>query len=131
MDFKGIVNIFFFAKNDWHTVTDKDKEDFFFIFNRYMAKKYPKEAQFFNKRNVDKATAMDIWFLKLKKENRVPYWFWTGATKKKDPGVKDWQIIQSFWKMGLNDIYLLCELFPDEVKAEIKRIQTINEEQVK
>ena len=131
MDFKGIVNIFFFAKNDWHTVTDKDKEDFFFIFNRYMAKKYPKEAQFFNKRNVDKATAMDIWFLKLKKENRVPYWFWTGATKKKDPGIKDWQIIQSFWKMGLNDIYLLCELFPDEVKAEIKRIQIINEEQVK
>lgn len=129
MDFKGIVNTIFVNKNDWQNVTDKDKEELFFIFNRYMAKKYPKQAQFFNCKNVDKATAMDLWFLKLKTEPRIPYWFWTGSTKKKDPAIKDWQLIQSFWNMSLNDIYLLCELFPTEVKDEIKRIQAINEEQ--
>lgn len=128
MDFKGLVNIFFFSKKDWNQVTDTDKESLFFIFNRYMAKKYPKKAQFFNKKNVDKATAMDIWFLQMKKEARVPAWFWPGPTKRKDPVIKDWQLIQEFWKLGLNDIYVLCEMFPDETKAEIKRIQLIKEE---
>ena len=129
MDFKTIVNTIFFAKNDWANVTDADKESLFFIFNRYMAKKYPKQAQFFNKKNVDKATAMDIWFLQLKKETRVPFWFWPGPTKRKDPPIKDWQTLQEFWKMDIKDIYVLCELFPKDVKDEIKRIQAINEEQ--
>jgi len=128
MDFKGLVNIFFFSKKDWNQVTDADKESLFFIFNRYMAKKYPKKSQFFNKKNVDKATAMDIWFIQMKKETRIPSWFWPGPTKRKDPGIKDWQLIQEFWKLGLNDIYVLCDMFPDETKAEIKRIQSINEE---
>jgi hypothetical protein len=31
----------------------------------------------------------------------------------------------------MNDIYLLCELFPNDVKEEIKRIELINKETVK
>lgn len=131
MDFKTLVNIIFFAKNDWKHVTDKDKEDLFFIFNRYMGKKYPKQAQFFNVKNIDKATAMDIWFLQLKKDTRLPVWFWPGPTKRKDPPIKDWQLIQDFWKLSLNDIYMLCEMFPEDTKKEIKRIQLINEETIK
>lgn len=131
MDFKSLVNIFFYSKKDWNQVTDEDKESLFFIFNRYMSKKHPKIAQFFNERGVDKATAMDLWFLQMKKENRVPGWFWPGATKRKDPPIKDWQLIQDFWKLSLNDIYVLCDMFPDDTKAEIKRIQAINEEQLR
>jgi len=128
MDFKTLVNIIFFAKNDWKKISDNDKEQLFFIFNRYMSKKYPKQAQFFNVKNIDKATAMDIWFLQLKKETRLPVWFWPGPTKRKDPPIKDWQIIQDFWKLSINDIYILCDMFPEDVKLEIKRIQLINQE---
>ena len=128
MDFKGIVNIMFYAKNDWHTVSDSDKESLFFIVNRYLSKKYPKKAQFFNKQNIDKATAMDIWFYSLKNENRVPYWFWSGPTKRKDPPIKEWKVIQDFWGISLENIYALCDMFPNEVKTEIKRINLINEE---
>lgn len=131
MDFKGLVNIMFFAKNDWKQVSDADKESLFFIFNRYMAKKMPKQAQFFNDRSVDKATAMDVWFYQLRNERRLPQWFWPGPTKRKDPPIKEWQVVQEFWKLNINDIYILCDLFPDDFKAEIKRIQLINEETAK
>ena len=122
MDFKSIVNIIFYSKHEWSQVSDADKQANFFIVNRYLAKKYPKQAQAVNRKDIDKATAMDVWFMFLKKEARVPFWFWPGSTKRKDPPIKDWQIIQDFWKMNINDIYTLCEMFPDDVKAEIKRI---------
>lgn len=131
MDFKSLVDIYFYKKKDWSSVTDQDKESLFFIFNRYMAKKYPKQAQFFNDKSVDKATAMDVWFMFLKSEVRVPIWFWKGPTKRKDPQVKDWQVVRDFCELNMNDIYLLCELFPNDVKEEIKRIELINKETAK
>lgn len=131
MDFKTIVNILFQSKHDWNQVSDSDKEINFFIVNRFLSKKYPKRAQKLNKKNIDKATAMDLWFLFLKNETRTPFWFWSGPTKRKAPQIKDWQTIQDFWQMGINDIYTLCDLFPDDVKTEIKRIKLINEEQTK
>lgn len=128
MDFKTIIDIIFKNKNRYNELSNKDKDNLFFIFNRYMAKKYPKQSEFFNKKSVDKATAMDIWFTFLQKEKNVPFWFWRGSTKKKDPSVKDWKIFLDFYKDEINikDMYLLCELFEDQVKNEIKRIKTLN-----
>lgn len=131
MDFKTIVNIIFTNKKDWSKLNDQDKETFFFIFNRYMSKKFPKQAQFFNDKSIDKATAMDVWFSFLQKETRLPIWFWRGPTKKKDPTIKDWKVVLDFWECSKDDIYLLCEMFPKELKEEIKRIQKINLEQGK
>lgn len=128
MDFKTIVDTLFQNKRGWTDITNKEKENFFFIFNRYMSKKYPRQAQFFNDKYIDKATAFDIWFNFFSTEVRTPYWFWKGATKKKDPEIKDWQLVRDFHEMGLNDIYLLCEMFPKEFKEEIKRITLINKE---
>jgi hypothetical protein len=131
MDFKTIVDITYSKKKDWDKLTITDKETFFFIFNRYMSKKYPKQAQFFNDKAIDKATAMDVWFSFLSKEIRTPVWFWRGPTKKKDPEIKGWKVIQEFWECPKDDIYLLCELYSKELKEEIKRIEQINLEQNK
>ena len=131
MDFKTLVDTIFYNKRNWNEISDNDKDSLFFIFNRYMGKKYPKQAQFFNTKNIDKAASMDIWFAYLKNEVRVPKWFWLGPTKKKSPVIKDWQIVQDFWELSLTDIHLLCELFPDDFKQEIKRIDKINKEQAK
>jgi hypothetical protein len=125
MNFKDIVDIIFYKKRDWTLVEDKDKESVFFIFNRYMAKKYPKQAQFFNKRDVDKSTAMDIWFQFLQKETSVPFWFWKGSTKKKIPKIDNYELLQDFYKMNINDIYFLYQMFPKETKEEIKRLLQI------
>lgn len=128
MDFKTIVDTIFINKRNWKNITNDEKNSLFFIFNRYMSKKYPKQAQYFNEKSIDKATAMDVWFEFLKKEGRVPFWFWKGPTKKKDPDIKDWQVVRDFYEMNIKDIYLLCELCPDDLKLEIKRIKLINAE---
>lgn len=126
MDFKTITDIMFVKKKNWGTLTNADKESMFFIFNRFMGKKYPKQSQYFNDKAIDKATAMDIWFMFLKNEIRTPQWFWKGPTKRIDPPIKDWKVVQDFYEMNLEDIYFMCEIFPDEFKEEIKRINKIN-----
>lgn len=129
MDFKTIVNILFKDKYLWKDVSDDDKEYLFFIVNRYLSKKHPARAQKFNKRNIDKASALDIWFLSLKNEKQIPFWFWKGPTKRKDPEIKNWKLLQEFYKeISINDIYYICDMFPEEAKEEIKRIEKINEE---
>jgi hypothetical protein len=71
---------------------------------------------------------MDIWFMFMKRETRTPFWFWKGPTKKKDPEIKGWQSVMEFNDMNMQDIYTLCEMFPDDVKEEVKRIELIKKE---
>lgn len=129
MDFKTLTTILFQRKSDWSYVTDKNKEDLFFIFNRYMSKKWPRQAQQFNVKDIDKASCMDIWFQFLRKELKIPYWFWRGPTKKADPPIKGWQVLRDWYKIRLEDIYLICTFWPKECKAEIERIEQIKKEQ--
>jgi hypothetical protein len=132
MDFKTLSIIIFQNKREWSTIQNKDKEFIFFIFNRYMAKNYPKQANSFNIKGIDKITAMDVWFQFLRNQVRTPQWFWKGSTKKKEPTIKGWQIIQDFNKdLSINDIYLLSELFPKDIKTEIARLEEILKEQEK
>ena len=118
----------FVKKGSWNSISAEDKDSMFFIFNRYMSKKYPVQAQYFNDKSIDKAMAMDVWFMFLKSEVRVPHWFWKGPTKRKAPPIKDWKLVQDFYEFNLEDIYFMCEIFPTEFKEEIKRIKKINEE---
>lgn len=133
MDFKGIVDIMFIHKNRWLQITNYEKEQFFFIFNRFMSKQYPSQAQFFNKKEIDKASAMDIWFNFLSKEHRVPYWFWRGKTKKITPKTKEWKIVYDFYEgdLSIDDILLFEEIDIKELKDEIKRLKKIIKETVK
>lgn len=130
MDFKTIVDTIFIHKDRYRRLTNEDKESMFFIFNRYMSKQYPAQAQFFNKREIDKASAMDIWFNFLIKETRVPYWFWRGKTKKISPKTKDWKIVYDFYEgdLSVDDILLFEELYPNDLKDEIKRVKNILKE---
>ena len=125
MTFKEITDIIFTRKQQWEYVTSAEKTEFFFIFNRFMSKKYPKQANFFNEKTLDTATAMDIWFNFLSTEIRTPFWFWKGPTVKKQPHIKGWKLIQEYYESSIEDIYYWCEMFPDDVKSEIKRIKKI------
>lgn len=146
MDFKTIVTILFTGKAvfenkstgeknnyTYEDLTDEQKESNFFIVNRYLAKKYPKQSQYFNDYNQDKATAMDIWNLMIKKERQLPFWFWKGSTKIKEPKLKDWKLVYEILQdeFSIKDMIELCDLYPKEVKDEIKYILEITKEREK
>jgi hypothetical protein len=49
-----VANAMFTNKTNWVNISDEDKEKFFFIFNRYFAKKYPEKSQLLNLKVIDK-----------------------------------------------------------------------------
>lgn len=58
----SITNAMFRYRSAWSKVTPEDKEEFFFIVNRYLSKLYPEQAQLLNTKSIDKALAMDVWY---------------------------------------------------------------------
>jgi len=74
-----VVNCLLKDRNKYKTISIKDKEKNFFIINRLLSKKFSEQAQKFNKKTIDKSLALDIWFLKLRHENRYEIfkWFWS------------------------------------------------------
>jgi hypothetical protein len=79
--FRDLNQAIFIDKTSYLSLTDNDKESLFFIFNRYMAKKYPLHANAFNKKGVYTPLALDVWFNFFSKQpNKFPEWFF----KKKD-----------------------------------------------
>lgn len=91
VDLTTFVNTIFKDKKNWVNLTDLDKETNFFIFNRFMSKKYPKQAYSFNKKHLNKSICADIWFHFLKKEISIPFWFWKYRQAKKVNDTKEYE----------------------------------------
>src|SRR5574343_241028 len=92
-DLVTVVNAMFTKKQHWQSLTDADKEAAFFMVNRNMAKKYPAQSHFFNKKGINRAAAMDIWFLQMRNQLSVPYWFWAGKKiSKKNTDLRDYDL---------------------------------------
>jgi hypothetical protein len=133
MDLKTITDIFFHQKRNWPDITNEDKETFFFIFNRYMAKKYPLHAQAFNYKDIDKAVAFNVWFAFLKQTMRRPDWFWAGSKKgtaQSSMPSKDLKLVMEEYEISESEALLLNDLYPKELKKDINRINKINEEKL-
>ena len=75
-----VANAIFTKKSEWKNITDEDKEKFFFVFNRYFAKKYPEKAQLLNLKNIDKVSAFDLWY-QFMLDKPYPKWFWSKSEK--------------------------------------------------
>lgn len=145
VEFKNMVELLFTGKSNisdkagnihnmiYSEIDDNFKEELFFIVNRFLAKKYPQQAQHFNSKLQDKATAMDIWNMFLKKSSQVPFWFWKGKKTINKPKIKDWELLYDVLQdeFTMDDISLICELYPNEVKDEIKHIKLIKKERNK
>jgi len=76
----AISNAMFKNKNDWGKVTEEQKKQFFFIFNRYFSKKYLDLAQSLNHKETDNSVAMDLWY-EFMKNKPYPQWFWSKSPK--------------------------------------------------
>lgn len=130
-ELKHVVDFIFKDKHRYKDLSDKDKETFFFIINRKFARKFPKQAQFLNKKSIDKASAMDIWYMFFYKQRtiNVPQWWWFKQESHKEKSLlknEEKDYISKLYNLSENDIYFLEKNFPDELLEEIKKYKKFN-----
>ena len=127
IDFITLSNIIFKDKNNYKLVTDEEKESNFFILNRKFAFKFLKQAQFFNNKNINKSSSMDLWYqFFYNTTNGTPAWWWLTKTNKKtksDISNTDLKMVKQYHELTNNDIKFLSIYFKDYLKNEIKRIK--------
>ena len=126
-----VVDCIFVNKDKYEYLTDEDKIDSFFIINKKFAKKYPKIAEFFNDKNVDKASAIDQWNIKFKDQQGIPGWYWTTKSKKEANKIKkekDYDLIKSRYGLIEEEMKFLIEFFKKDLDNDMKQIKSFTEE---
>jgi hypothetical protein len=122
-----VANAIFKNPNDWKQIEDSDKKTYFFIFNRYMSKKYPEEAQFLNDKLQDEIAGMNLIHAFL---SRKPYprWFWSKSEKKaekKSYSVKEISELKNRFDLIDAELEILTMYHQAEVKEELKYISDL------
>jgi len=115
-----------FRSRDRNLISSEDKEKFFFIFNRYFAKRYPEKAQMLNLKGMDKAASMDIWFAFMKTQP-YPDWFWSKSPKmEKDLPEKDYKSLLKHLEVKEQDLDYILDRFPDFAKEELAYLKKLD-----
>ena len=135
LDFISLANIIFKDKDKYKYVSDEEKESNFFMLNRKYAIKYLKQAQFFNNKNVDKPSAIDIWYqVFYKTTNGTPQWWWKTkqAAKEKSEFINaDIKLVKEYYDITDNDIKFLIKYYNEKLKEDIKRLKKFNKDGTK
>lgn len=121
-DLRLVANAMFYKKNEWVNVPEKEKEDCFFIFNRYFSKIYPEKSQLLNLKSIDKSTAMDLWYYFML-DKPYPNLFWSKSDKTEDkPKVsdKDFRLLLQRLKIKDIDLKYLIDKHFEFIKEELK-----------
>lgn len=118
----AISNVMFRDRDKWEFVTEEQKIEFAFIFNRFFSKKFPHHALCLNLKTQDKCLVMDLWFHHLKGKP-YPNWFWSKSPKfnKTDLDDKDFKLLMR--KLNLNkedDLIYLIDHYGDVIDEELK-----------
>lgn len=108
----------------WNQVTDKQKEDFFFIINRMMSKKYPHLSQSLNLKGQDPIVGMDLWF-QFFDGKPYPSWFWSksNGSSKKD---KERSKLLEYFDIKEEELQLLEMYHSEELEDELKYLKNLN-----
>lgn len=128
--FKAIV-----SKNwkTWESITDEEKEEFFFIINRFMSKKYPKESQLLNEKLINKISAMDTWFIFMQSQP-YPKWFWSKSSEfiseeiKPEISEKEMILLSTHLELNVEDVELLIRYYPVLIKDELKYLKDVEKQ---
>ncbi len=128
-DIKLVADAMFYKKENWVNIPDVEKESCFFIFNRYFSKKYPDKSQLLNSKNIDKITAMDIWF-HFMKNKPYPRWFWSKSPSKLESKISDKDIKELLKILNIkkSDLDFLVENNYDFIKDEIKYYKSLEKQ---
>lgn len=119
-----ISKVFFTNRHNWHLVTDEQKSTYFFIFNRYISKRYPQISQLLNDKMIDKSIGMDLLFYFMK-DKPYPKWFWSKSKKLVDDEDSQHILdeIKTIYNLKQQEFNFILENFPSEVDEEINNLQ--------
>lgn len=122
----AIGKAMFQNKEHWKFVTKEQKEEFFFIFNRYFSKLYPEKAQLLNLKAIDKESSLDLWYYFML-DKPYPNWFWS-KTKKSSESIiseKELKLLLQKLKIKKNDLDYLIDNHLDFITEELKYFKEI------
>jgi len=130
-DLRHIGDFIFKQKDKYKDLTDEDKEKFFFIMNRKFARKFPRHAQFFNNKNMDKSSALDVWYHFFIKQRTmdIPQWYWFKLSGKKEKSLlkkEEIEFFLEFYQIKRDDLDFLTRYYPEELAIEVKKFKKFN-----
>jgi hypothetical protein len=129
VDFITLANIIFKDKDKYKYVSDEEKEDCFFKLNRKFAFKDIKKAEFLNFKNINKSSALDIWYqVFYKTTNGTPQWWWqtkqvSKVKPKSDFNNNDITLIKESYNITDRDIDFLIKYYAEKLREDIKRLK--------
>lgn len=137
----SITNAMFRNRDLWCKITNEDKEQFFFIINRYLSKLYPEQAQFLNDKTIDKSMGVDIWYAFML-DKPYPKIMWSkpeevmpnddNQDEKKSKKVlfsrKDLLNLQKDMQITASELEILVKYHEKEVKEELKYLKQQQDE---
>jgi hypothetical protein len=134
VDFITLANIIFKDKSKYKYISDEEKEDCFFKLNQKFAFRDIKKAQFFNFKNVERSSALDIWFQVFYKEtNGIPKWWWKTKQVSKikvesNFNNNDLKLIKEYYQITDNDVDFLIKYYDEKLREDIKRLKKFKKE---
>lgn len=134
IDFITLSNIIFKDKDKYKFVTDEEKEASFFMLNRKFAYKDLRKAQFFNNKNTNKSSSLDLWYqIFYGSTNGTPDWWWKTKQPSKNKiksefNNNDIELIKDYYELKNSDIQFLIKYYSQDLKDDIKRLKKFKKE---
>jgi len=132
VDFITLGNIIFKDKNKYKFITDEEKHNCFFILNRKFAIKYLKQAEFFNNKNINRSSALDVWYqVFYKTTNGTPDWWWKTKQQVKPKSEFtniDIKLVKEYYDLSDSDMKFLIKFYSEKLKLDIKRLKKFKKE---
>ena len=124
----AITNAMLKDKKNWIWVSDDQKNEFFFIINRLLAKRFPEKAQLLNLKSIDKVAGLNLWF-HFMKDKPYPNWIWSKSEKEKGPIADgDYKLLLQNLKIKDIDLDYLIEYHFDFVKEELNYFKKLEKQ---
>ena len=124
----AVTNAMFKDKKNWNWVSDNQKNDFFFIINRLLAKRFSEKAQLLNLKSIDKVSGLDLWY-HFMKDKPYPSWIWSKSEKEKGPVAdSDYKLLLSKLKIKDIDLDYLIENNFDFIKEELNYFKKLEKQ---
>lgn len=125
----AITNTLFRNKNDYEYLTDKQKNDNFFIIKRYLSKSLPELMLKINSKNIDPISGMDLIYYHF--YNKVyPEFFWskTPYVKEVIKHTKDEILLMERLEVSYEELNLLKKYFTERLEDELKYFKMLEKE---
>ncbi len=126
-----IVDSIFKNRVNYSKVTDIEKENSFYIINKkfYLNSKSNHISQLFNNKYIDRASALDLWYLYYKGSNDTPYWYWAKSKNVKDKekslSKADKELIMEYEELDEMELEFLYKHYKDDVDYKIKLLKRL------